>query len=78
MVIDPEGMNAQEWTDAMALELARFGSVPKLDRVELWRDWAIAVQQFTEIAVTAPPDPYQFSDWKDWAMRFNEVYELVS
>jgi hypothetical protein len=63
-------MDVIEWTDKMALELERFGAVSRLDEPERWKEWANRVIAMPKIAVTVPPVPDFFNDWREWAERF--------
>jgi hypothetical protein len=35
-----------------------------------WQDWAAGLLAVNKIAESSAPNPYQFDDWKLWAMRF--------
>ena len=76
--IDPRDMGVREWTDAMALGLEQYGSVPQLIDPSRWHEWAAAVVGMSPISGVALPTPYDFVDWREWAMRFNEIMESWS
>lgn len=71
-MIDPTFMGAIEWTDRMAMLLP---SIPpmKITREEEWKTWADYVSQFPQISQYNPPSPETYSNWRDWAYRFNEM-----
>lgn len=73
--IDPRGLSVREWCDRMVPNLASQVAPMKLDREEDWREWAIHVVQLLsrDLRGATLPDPYQFTDWREWARRFNQV-----
>jgi len=71
-MIDPTFMEAVEWTDRMAMLLPRIQPI-KINREEDWKAWARHVLQSAEISRHNPPNPEAFSDWREWASRFNET-----
>lgn len=76
MIIDPRGLSVTEWTDFMTDELTGFSTPPRLDRPEDWRGWALVVCQSPRIAVFNPPNPIEYTDWREWADRFNSAVDL--
>lgn len=76
--IDPRDMGVLEWTAAQALDLEQFGSIPQLHNATAWRDWALAVIGLASIGGVVLPDPYDFPDWRSWAIRFNEIMDSWS
>lgn len=76
MIIDPRFMaDAIEWTDRMIPTLDQDIQMGRLFSNDDWQTWAAGLLSFNKFARLAIPNPYQFSDWKEWAMRFNELYE---
>jgi hypothetical protein len=74
VVIDPRHMEFAPWAQQNVGLLGRFGPIP--DPVRLhggWCAWALAVVQLPQIAARRPPDPTEFTDWRQWAARFNGV-----
>lgn len=75
-MIDPRGLTLTDWADSVLLALRndwQFGSL--LDESQ-WQSWA---SQFLRAAATGrrvPPDPYQFTDWREWAMRAYPMLEI--
>ena len=76
MNIDPRGLSVIEWTDFMAAELLGFSQPPRLDDPERWQMWALIVNQSPRIAKFNPPIPSEYTDWRDWAERFNQTVSL--
>ena len=76
-VIDPRGMSVVYWTDSMAYLVDKAGIIPeRLDDPKKWRDWAENLLDTPTFEGQNAPDPFQFDDWEEWAMRFNQVVEL--
>lgn len=67
-MIDPRNMTLTQWADAVILTVGDAWSFGRLNDEALWRDWAVAFLRATNSSPRNPPDPYQFSDWKQWAM----------
>jgi len=76
MILDPRGLSVMQWTDFMTNELIGFSQPPRLDDPLSWRTWALTVCQSPRIAAFSPPNPFQFSDWREWAERFNQTVVL--
>ena len=72
-VINPQGMGAVEWCDRTINVLVSLVRPIKLDREENWGTWALHVIQAPGIEVAPPPSPLQYSDWREWADRFNQA-----
>lgn len=75
-MINPQGLTATQWADAVQLECARFGTVSTLIDPADWRAWAQSINNLPGIAGQTPPDPYQCDEWFDYAERFNLVSVL--
>lgn len=76
--IDPRGFDVIEWTDRMNTELTGIGIPPRVLKEDDWTEWALSVIQFPKIAAVQAPDPRSFTDWKEWAFRFNQtIYGLT-
>lgn len=61
-----------EWAQFMFPTLEQYGPIEIVDSKVDWQNWASGLLSIGSIAEKAPPNPNQFSDWKDWATRFNE------
>jgi hypothetical protein len=53
------------------LQNYRIATMP--DREDDWQNWAAGLLANSEIAAVGVPNAYEFSDWRDWATRFNEI-----
>jgi hypothetical protein len=60
-----------EWADYMYPNLSEFGAIARAFKEDDWQMWGAGLLSLNGIAQTGAPDPYQFKDWKDWAIRFN-------
>lgn len=73
-MINPYGMTIIEWADAVVLATQDVWSLGRLDDESDWQNWAVGLVRAPEVARRAPPDPYQFNDWREWAER---VYPML-
>ena len=71
--IDPFGMTATDWTDAMAINLEEFGNLPRLENADAWQAWAEQVLNLPGLSGSIVPDPYAFARWEEWAAQLNAV-----
>lgn len=69
MIPGPQGLNLQQWADAVVLTTATAWPLGRLDDVERWQEWAVGLVRAPDFAKRVLPDPYQFSDWREWATR---------
>lgn len=77
-MIDPRGMTVTQWTDFMAQNLTGYSQPPRLDDPGEWHMWALIVSQSPRIATFNPPNPLEFTDWRQWAERFNQTVTLAN
>lgn len=66
-------MEVREWCDAVSHTLNRYGPIPVLQDPKEWKQWAFVVTQLPLVEKRIPPGPRNFTDWRDWAIRFNEA-----
>jgi hypothetical protein len=71
-MIDPVGMTLRDWADSTILSLRDAWLLPRLDDEERWQDWGVTLLR--EFANESLPNPYFFSDWREWAQR---VYPYI-
>jgi len=72
-VIDPRTVSSVKvWCDKMTPYLEIFGYIPRLTDESKWSEWANRVKGIPQISSHNPPDPQAFTDWRQWAMRFNQ------
>lgn len=74
MIIDPRPMTAVEWMSQMTPQLDPYGPVMRADTEQQWRDWALNACQLLGISQDTV-NPYNFTDWRQWAIRFSQVAE---
>ena len=74
--VDPRGIDRFiDWADYMYPDLEQFGTVVQMMPGANWQDWAAGLSAVNKIAESSAPNPYQFDDWKDWAMRFIQLLD---
>jgi hypothetical protein len=74
-MIDPRNMTLRDWADSVILSIGDAWSFGRLDDESRWRDWAVAFVRAPGFAGQNVPDPYGFSDWREWAMRAYPMLE---
>lgn len=75
-MIDPRGMTLLDWSASVILAAGNAWAFGRLDDEEHWQDWATAFVRAPSFSPQAIPDPYQFTDWRDWAMRAYTMLEV--
>lgn len=74
--IDPRGIDHFiDWADFMYPDLQQFGAIAQMMPGANWQDWAAGLLALNRIAEIGAPNPYQFDDWKLWAMRFIQLLD---
>jgi hypothetical protein len=74
MAVDPRGMSLLDWADSVILSANDAWDFGRLDDPDHWQDWAVGLVRASPFTQRVLPDPYQFTDWRDWAMR---VYPML-
>ena len=64
-MINPAYMSLPEYSAALTASLSRYGSTAQLVGDD-WQPWAAALTSSPRVAACAPPNPYDFRDWRDW------------
>lgn len=72
-MIDPRGLSVTDWADSMHFVLAPYVLAPRLDNPLVWQNWGLQILQAPAISQKNPPNPLQFGNWQEWAMRFNQA-----
>jgi alkyl sulfatase BDS1-like metallo-beta-lactamase superfamily hydrolase len=63
-----------EWADYMYPAIEQYGGVAsRLFRESDWQDWGAGLLAINGIAQKGAPNAYQFTDWREWAERFNQA-----
>lgn len=75
MAIDPRGMSLLDWADSVILSTDDAWDFGRLDDPDRWQDWAVGFVRASTFTQRVLPDPYQFTDWRDWAMRAYPMLE---
>lgn len=76
-MIDPRNMTLTQWADAVILTVSDTWSFGKLLDEDHWQDWATAFVTASGYSQRNLPDPYQFKEWQDWAMRAYPMLEAT-
>ena len=74
-MIDPRGMTWQDWASSVILAVGdawSFGTPPAETD---WQNYAVGFVRASNFTQRVLPDPYQFSDWRGWAMRAYPMLE---
>jgi hypothetical protein len=68
----PTGLALRDWADQIVLDLDNYGAFGKLMNDADWQDWAVQFTNNTTLGRNLP-NPYAFSDWRDWAERMAQL-----
>jgi hypothetical protein len=72
--VDPRLVdNVVQWADFMWPTIEDFGVPSRLMSENDWQNWAAGLLSIASFAQLGVPNAYQFTDWREWAMRFNDV-----
>ncbi len=74
-MIDPRGMSLRDWADSVILAVGDAWSFGVLQDDAGWQDWAVGFVRASNFTQRVVPDPYQFDDWREWAMRAYPMLE---
>jgi len=74
-MIDPRGMTLLDWADSVILSVGDAWSFGRLVSEADWQPWAAAFVRAQPFAQRNPPNPYEFTDWREWAMRAYPMLE---
>jgi hypothetical protein len=67
-------MSLRDWADSVILVVGDAWSFGTLTSEDDWQDWAVGFVRASDFTQRVVPDPYQFDDWREWAMR---VYPML-
>lgn len=65
----------KEWSDFMYPTLEQYGVIEQYTHGSDWQSWGAGLLSLNGIAQVGAPSPYQFDDWKEWAMRFIDAMD---
>lgn len=74
-MLDPRGMSLREFADGFILTSGDQWGLPRLSDESEWQEWAATLVRAQPYAQRTVPDPYQFDDWREWAMRSYPMLE---
>lgn len=74
MIPSPKTMKLQDWCDSVILTLSDSWSFGKLQGDD-WQSFAAGLLRAPSMAQRVLPDPYKFTDWREWAMRAYPLLE---
>jgi hypothetical protein len=74
-MIDPHGMTLLQWADAVILSNGDAWSFGRLVDENDWQRWAAGFVRAQPFAQRSPPNPFEFTDWQEWAMRAYPMLE---
>lgn len=74
-LVDPRTMRLQDWADVTVYDLEQFGPIARLEKESEWQNWAAGIIGINGISQQNPPSPYQYDDWREWAIRFYQVLD---
>lgn len=77
MMISPLNMALMDWADSVVSVLSTTWVLGRLASDDQWQEWAVGLVRAPVFAQRGLPDPYQFSDWREWAMRAYPFLEEV-
>jgi hypothetical protein len=77
MIVDPRGVPPMEWCDSTADNLASIMQVMKVDSDDDWRRFGSYTLSTLRRRGAIVPDPEKFTDFEEWAMRFNQVISAL-
>lgn len=75
MPVNPIGMSLQDWADSTILAIGDNYAVGRLDDEAEWKSWASGLVRSNNIVNRNPPNPYMFTDWREFAMRLYPMLE---
>jgi hypothetical protein len=73
-MIDPRGMTLIDWVDSVILVVNDAWAFGRVIDENDWQKWALGFLNASPFSTRAVPDPFQFDDWREWAMR---VYPML-
>lgn len=74
MITQPVMIALRDWADQVILDLDAFGPLAKLEDETRWQEWGLQFVTISGLSQKNPPNPYDFSDWQEWASRLTGVF----
>lgn len=72
---DPRYTDLRSWADVTVYDLDDYGAIPRLDDEKDWQNWAAGLVGINGISQQNPPSPYNFTNWREWAIRFYQMLD---
>ena len=72
---NPVRLSLREWADSIVLISGDNWAFGRLERGDRWQEWAVGFVRAQPFAQRCLPDPYDFADWREWAMRAYPMIE---
>lgn len=69
-MIIPVNMTVIEWADQMTQSVDKYSDVMKLQNPDDWQFWALSVILSNEQWEASVPNPFSYTDWREWAELF--------
>jgi hypothetical protein len=69
---DPTNMELRNWADAVIYVTSQYTNMAPLDG-EQWQDWGVTFFNNPQLGALHPPNPYAFTDWKEWAVALTQA-----
>ena len=69
-MIIPVNMTVIEWADQMTQSVDKYSDVMKLENPDDWQFWALSVILSNEQWEAVIPNPFSFTNWREWAELF--------
>lgn len=76
-MINPRHMTLKDWADSVILSVTDVWSFGKLVNEDDWQSWAKAFVVANGYSQRNVPDPYMFTDWREWAQRAYPMLEAT-
>jgi hypothetical protein len=70
-------MTLKDWADSVILSVTDVWSFGKLVNEDDWQSWAKAFVVANGYSQRNVPDPYMFTDWREWAQRAYPMLEAT-
>jgi len=75
-VIPPPAGELQQWTADVLLSLLQYGILPVLNEDD-WQRWGVGLFDAPQLAVYHPPNPYDYSDWREWGAALTTALAAI-
>ena len=63
-------MGLRDWADQVVMDLSTYGVLMRLDDETKWQEWGLQFCAISGLSQKNVPDPFAYTDWREWAQRF--------